>query len=136
MSQQSQLKILRELAVLAFPIIVSQGAYAFMIFTDRYFMAQLSATHISASMSGGVTAYVTMSLFLGTVAYANALVAQYFGANEYGRCSKTVSQGLLLAILVGPLLVLLSIPLSGVFSLMGHTQDLIELETIYYRILI
>jgi len=136
MSQQSQLKILRELAVLAFPIIVSQGAYAFMIFTDRYFMAQLSATHISASMSGGVTAYVTMSLFLGTVAYANALVAQYFGANEYGRCSKTVSQGLLLAILVGPLLVLLSIPLSGVFPLMGHTQDLIELETIYYRILI
>ena len=94
MSQQSQLSILRELVVLAFPIIVSQGAYAFMIFTDRYFMAQLSATHISASMSGGVTSYVTMSLFLGMVAYANALVAQYFGAKQYERCAKTVSQGL------------------------------------------
>ena len=136
MSHQTQSNILRELMVLAVPIIISQGAYAFMIFTDRYFMAQLSATHISASMSGGVTAYVTLSLFLGMVAYANALVAQYFGASELHKCSKVVTQGIILAILVAPVLALMSYPTAGLFSLMGHSDELIELETIYYQVLI
>ena len=113
MSHQTQSSILRELMVLAVPIIISQGAYAFMIFTDRYFMAQLSATHISASMSGGVTAYVTLSLFLGMVAYANALIAQYFGASELHKCSKVVTQGIILAILVAPVLALMSYPHGG-----------------------
>ena len=136
MSHQTQSSILRELMVLAVPIIISQGAYAFMIFTDRYFMAQLSATHISASMSGGVTAYVTLSLFLGMVAYANALIAQYFGASELHKCSKVVTQGIILAILVAPVLALMSYPTAGLFRLMGHSDELVELETIYYQVLI
>lgn len=44
---------LRALLAISFPMIVSQGAYAVMIFTDRYFMSMISPTHLAASLGGG-----------------------------------------------------------------------------------
>ena len=90
MTDQSQMQklpildrvTLRELLVLAYPMVVSQGAFALMIFTDRYFMSLISPTHMAASLGGGVASYFCMSLFIGVLSYANALVAQYFGAGE------------------------------------------------------
>ena len=45
---------LRELARLSLPIVVSQGAFAAMLFTDRLFMSMIDATHIAAALGGGV----------------------------------------------------------------------------------
>ncbi len=41
-------RTLRELLRLALPMVVSQGTFALMIFTDRYFMAQIDAAHMAA----------------------------------------------------------------------------------------
>ena len=74
------LRSLRELMVLALPMVVSQGAFAAMVFVDRYFMSRIDAAHIAAALGGAVTYFVCVSLFTALVAYANALVAQYYGA--------------------------------------------------------
>ncbi|MEJ6682928.1 MAG: hypothetical protein QNL96_03060, partial [SAR86 cluster bacterium] len=57
--------ILRELLALAYPMVISQGAFALMIFTDRYFMSLVSPTHLAASLGGGVASFFCMSLFIG-----------------------------------------------------------------------
>jgi MATE family multidrug resistance protein len=136
MSERGFRAIFKELFVLALPIVISQGAYAFMIFTDRYFMAQISAQHISASMSGGVTSFVTLSLFLGIISYANAMVAQFSGAERLHKCSRVVTQGFVLSVIAFPLLLLLTIPVTELFSWVGHTEELVALESAYYQVLI
>ena len=44
----------RELFRLSLPMVVSQGSFAVMVFTDRWFMSHLDAAHIAAAMGGGV----------------------------------------------------------------------------------
>ena len=74
---------LKELLTLAYPMIISQGAFAVMIFTDRYFMSLVSPTHMGASLGGGVASFFCMSLFIGVLSYGNALTAQYFGQKQH-----------------------------------------------------
>lgn len=106
-----------------------------MMFADRLFLSWLGKAHISAAMSGGLSSFVFLSLFLGTVGYVNALSAQYYGANEEDYCVRTVTQGVRLSFLFYPL-ALLFIPLVGkYFQYSGHAPEQIELETIYFRIL-
>ena len=58
-------------------MVISQGAFAVMIFTDRFFMSQVSPTHMAASLGGGVASFFCMSLFISVLSYTNALVAQF-----------------------------------------------------------
>ncbi len=123
---------LKELFVLALPMVVSQGAFALMVFTDRFFMSRLDATHIAAALGGGVTFFVTIALFNGIMAYANALVAQYYGAGQFSKCPRVLTQGVILAFLCLPLLLPLTWWISDVFAWMGHEAEQVELETQYY----
>ena len=47
-----------ELLRLALPMVVSQGTFAVMIFTDRYFMSQIDPVHMAAALGGGVASPV------------------------------------------------------------------------------
>ncbi len=126
----------RELLILAYPMVISQGAFAVMIFTDRFFMSLVSPTHMAASLGGGVASFFCMSLFIGVLSYTNALVAQYFGSRELDKCPRVVTQGLVLAAAFAPVLIILGYVVSDMFLLMGHTAELAELETKYFLILI
>ena len=126
----------RELLVLAWPMVVSQGAFALMIFTDRYFLSMVSPTHMGAGLGGGVASYFCMSLFVGALAYANALVAQYFGQQAYAKCSRVLTQGVLLSLLSVPLLLAMGYLVVRLFTLMGHDAEQVALEETYFFILL
>ena len=89
---------MRELLRLSLPIVVSQGAFAVMVFTDRLFMSFLSPAHIAAALGGGVASFFCMSLFLGLISYGNALVAQYYGAGQLQKCPRVTSQAVILSL--------------------------------------
>jgi MATE family multidrug resistance protein len=134
--QSLQHSTTRELLTLAYPMVISQGAFAVMIFTDRFFMSLVSPTHMAASLGGGVASFFCMSLFIGVLSYTNALVAQYFGKNELSKCPKVVTQGLILTAGFAPLLLALGYIVSDMFLYMGHAPLLAELESKYFLILI
>ncbi|MBI9098956.1 MAG: MATE family efflux transporter [Spirochaetaceae bacterium] len=126
---------LKSLMYIALPMVISQASETVMMFVDRLFLSWLGKAHISAAMSGGLSSFVFMSLFLGTVGYVNALSAQYFGAGKEENCVRTVTQGFQLSLLFYPLILLL-IPLVGkFFAYSGHSAQQIELEYTYFRIL-
>lgn len=127
---------LNELAVLAYPMVISQGAFALMIFTDRYFMSLVSPMHMGASLGGGVASFFCMSLFIGILSYTNALVAQYFGRNEFAKCSRVVTQGWILLLVFAPSLIGIGYLVQNIFSLMGHAPMQASLEREYFLILI
>ena len=87
-----------ELFKIAAPMMVSQGTFAVMIFTDRLFMAQIDPVHMAAALGGGVAMFFSICFFSGLFGYANALAAQYLGARELHKCAKVVTQGLFMLV--------------------------------------
>ena len=124
-----------ELARIALPMVVSQGTFAVMIFTDRYFMSQIDSVHMAAALGGGVAAFFSFCFFTGLLSYANALTAQYLGAGELGKCSKVVTQGIAITVMCSPALVIITYLVSGIFENVGHDSAQVELEKTYYTIL-
>ncbi|NKB33735.1 MAG: MATE family efflux transporter [Pseudomonadales bacterium] len=116
-------------------MVVSQGTFAVMIFTDRYFMSQIDPTHMAAALGGGVATFFSFCFFSGLFSYANALAAQYLGAGELNKCSKVVTQGIIMTVMCSPLLVIIAYFVSGIFAGMGHDPVQVELERSYYIIL-
>ena len=132
---QLRKETLLELARIALPMVVSQGTFAVMIFTDRYFMSQIDSVHMAAALGGGVAAFFSFCFFTGLLSYANALTAQYLGAGELGKCSKVVTQGIVITVMCSPALVLITYLVSGIFENVGHDSAQVELEKTYYTIL-
>ena len=79
--------------------------------------------------------FFTVSLFMGIITYANALVAQYYGAGNYGKCSRVVTQGMILIALITPVLAVAAWFTSRLFEAMGHAPEQVQLERIYYFVL-
>jgi MATE family multidrug resistance protein len=128
-------KTLVELLRLALPMVVSQGAFAVMIFTDRYFMSQIDPAHMAAALGGGVASFFSFCFFIGLFSYANALVAQYLGAGEPEKCPKVVTQGMIMTVMSAPFLTLITFLVAGIFEGMGHEPAQVDLERTYYLIL-
>ena len=116
-------------------MVVSQGAFAVMVFTDRLFMSYIDAAHIAASLGGGVAAFFCFSLFMGLITYGNALVAQYFGAGELAKCPLVVTQGVLIALGSTPFLLVMAYFGGHAFDLIGHDAAQVPLEKTYFSIL-
>jgi MATE family multidrug resistance protein len=124
-----------ELLRLALPMVVSQGTFAVMIFTDRYFMSQIDPVHMAAALGGGVASFFSFCFFIGLLSYANALAAQYLGAGEPEKCPKVVTQGMIMTAMSAPFLTLITFLVAGIFEGMGHEPEQVELERTYYLIL-
>ncbi|MEZ7951182.1 MAG: MATE family efflux transporter [Halioglobus sp.] len=129
------LTTLRELLKLSLPMMVSQGAFAVMVFTDRFFMSYIDATHIAASLGGGVAAFFCFSLFMGLITYGNALVAQYFGAGQLAKCSLVTTQGVLIVLGSAPFLLVMTYFGGQAFGMLGHAPAQVPLEQTYFYIL-
>lgn len=125
-------EMLKQLVQIAVPMVVSQGTFAVMIFTDRYFLSQISPTHMAASLGGGVATYFSFCFFSGLLSYANALAAQYLGAGHPEKCPKVVTQGLVVILGCLPLLALIAWFVVGIFAGMGHEPEQVALERVYY----
>ncbi|WP_439134472.1 MATE family efflux transporter [Pseudomaricurvus sp.] len=132
-TDKQTLKLLVSIAV---PMVISQGAFAAMIFTDRFFMSLIGPTHVAATLGGGVAAFMCMSLWVGLLSYGNALVAQYLGAGQKHLCARIVSQGLLIAGVCTPLLWLMGYAVYISFDELGHDPVQLVLEKQYFYLLL
>ncbi|NHO67123.1 MATE family efflux transporter [Aestuariicella hydrocarbonica] len=117
-------------------MVISQGTFALMIFTDRFFMSLVSPTHVAATLGGGVAAFMCMSLWIGLLSYGNALVAQYLGAGKKSLCSRIVTQGLFIAGLCTPILWFMGYGVYLSFDGLGHDPQQLVLEKQYFEILL
>ncbi len=126
---------LREVLLLAFPLILSTGTWSIQHFVDRMFLTWYSPETIAAAMPAGMLNFSIVSLFMGTASYANTFVAQYYGAGQLQRIGPAVWQGVYVA-LIGGLIMLGIVPFAEeIFTFIGHDAAVIPYEVDYFSIL-
>jgi len=125
----------REVLVMALPLIVSNLSSTIMIFTDRVFLAHYSTDAVAAALPAGNLIYLAICFPLGVAGYVNTFVAQYHGAERPERIGRAVWQAVLLGLATIPLM-LLTIPLApAVIHWAGHPAEVASLEIEFYRAL-
>jgi MATE family multidrug resistance protein len=73
---------------------------------------------------------------VGLVGYVSALVAQYYGAGEHQKCTRSVIQALIVAVASYPILLAFIPIIQYVFILSGQDAALADQATVYARILL
>ena len=127
---------MREMFLIAAPMVISQGAETVMIFTDRIFMSRLAPELMSATMAGGLSVFMITTFFIGLTGYGNALVAQYYGAGQRTRCSLVVTQTVIVALIGFPVVLALSPLVHILFDASGIEAPQLGPQKSYFNILI
>lgn len=126
---------LRELARVAYPLILSTASHTIMQFTNRVFLAHYSPDALAACVPAGILSFAFLCFFMGTATYTNAFVAQYYGKGKAASVSVAVWQGVWLSVISG--LILLTLTPAGIYIIdhSGHAASVRALERPYFAIL-
>jgi MATE family multidrug resistance protein len=126
---------IREVLLVAYPLVLSQMSFTVQMFVDRLFLTWYSQEAVAGAVMGIFTTWSLIALFLHTAEYLTTFVAQYFGAGRPERIGRAVWQGIYFSALAGVLVALL-IPFAGpFFEMAGHEPVVRGYETTYSRIL-
>jgi MATE family multidrug resistance protein len=117
---------------IAIPMIMSSVFDTLMTFIDRLYLAHVGKEHIAACMSGGITSWLCLTLFVGLIGYSSTLVAHHYGARRFGECPKVVFQAVCLAFASYPLALAASYFAAMTFDVPGHDRIQLELERRYF----
>jgi len=124
---------MREVLMLALPLMVSTLSWTVMHFTDRVFLLWYSADAVAAALPAGALQFAVMCFPLGVASYVNAFVSQYYGAGRHERIGLVVWQGVWVGLITVPISVA-TIPLaSWMFSGVGHPAQVAAYEVEFYR---
>ena len=125
----------RALLRIAVPLIITSASFTVQNFCDRMFLAWYSPATLQAAVPAGILFFTLVCGFMSTAAFANSLVAQYYGSGDLHSCSRSVAQSILLALFSFPLILLL-IPVGRwMLSLSGHAPDVMAAEKTYLTVL-
>jgi MATE family multidrug resistance protein len=127
---------IKELLVLALPMIISTACDGVMTFTDRLFLARVGSEQMNAALGGGITYQMLIFFFVGLTGYSTALVAQYFGAGEKSNATKAMFQAILITLLAWPVILLLKPLTIGYFDLMNIPDSQMGYQIEYLNILV
>ncbi len=125
----------RELLILAIPMIISTACDGVMTFTDRLFLARVGSAQMYASLGGSVALQVLMFFFAGLVGYSTALVAQFFGAGDKQKATKAAFQAILISLAAWPVILLLAPFADDIFVMMGIPAQQLDYQVDYFNVL-
>ena len=126
---------IRDVLVVALPMLLSMSFDTLMTFVDRLFLSKLGPAEMNASLGAGGMNLVLTTFFTGMISYTTAMVAQRFGAGRKGECSSVFMQAVFLSLVCVPFLYL-TIPLGHfIFDLQGISEDQLVHQKTYFNIL-
>lgn len=127
---------IKELSILALPMIISTACDGVMTFTDRLFLARVGSEQMNAALGGGIAYQALIFFFVGLTGYSTALVAQYFGAGQKGNATKAAFQAILVTIIAWPVILALKPLAFRYFHFMHIPPSQIGYQIDYLNILI
>ncbi len=127
---------MREVIVIALPMVLSMSFDTFMTFIDRFFLSRLGSEFMNAALAGGNSQMVLMTFFTGLMSYSTALVAQNLGAGKHDRCASVLPQTLILGIISYPLILCLRPIAYLLFDISGIDSRQLAPQIAYFDILI
>ena len=126
---------IRDVLVVALPMLLSMSFDTFMTFIDRLFLSKLGPAEMNAALGAGAVQLALTMFFTGAVSYTTAMVAQRLGAKKRWDCARVFMQAVYLSLACVPLLYS-TIPLGHlVFGLENLPADQLEYQKTYFNIL-
>ncbi|MEE2641768.1 MAG: MATE family efflux transporter [Planctomycetota bacterium] len=123
-----------EVLAIGLPLVLSTLSYSVMQFCDRLFLSWHSEEEMAAVMSAVVLNWTASCLPIGIASYAATFVAQYCGSRQERNVGPMIWTAMWIGVFFIPLFVVLSVFPERVFRWFGHPEDLVPLESIYFRI--
>lgn len=134
----------RELFLVSLPLIISAGSHSLMNIADRVMLAGYqpstpdggsSVDIIAAVTPAGMLHWTVVCIPLGTILYANTFISQFDGAGRVRDLTIALWQAVWLSIVTGLLLIFM-IPLAEpLFTLAGHSANMVAKESAYFSTL-
>lgn len=125
---------LREVAWMAWPILLGAMSWVIMDFVDKLFVSRLGVDNLAAVGSAGIWAYTLGVFFVGIAGCVSTFSAQSLGRGNPEDCSRYTWQGIYIS-MVASSTMLLMWPISRpLFERMGHAPEVVEFELTYFRI--
>lgn len=125
----------REVAAVAYPLILSNMVFTVQVFLDRLFLTWYGPEAVAGAVTGLFTTWSLIALFQGTAGYLTTFVAQYLGAGRPRRIGPALWQGVYFSIASGLLVAALAPLAAPAFALAGHPGDVRAAEVAYSTIL-
>ncbi len=119
------------------PMIVSTISLTLMQFIDRIMISRLGTDALAAVLPAGFVALLPGGFALGAMTSLNTFVSQSLGRGEKAECSSYFWQMTYMGTLYFLLVAAILWPAApAIFRLMGQPAGVIQLEVIYFRILL
>ena len=119
----------------AMPLMISTGTFSLVLFADRTLLLKYDGASMSAAMTGGNLFWVFVCLPMGIVSMTGAIVSQYVGAGKPELIGRFLWQSIWISISFTPCFIALAFFAPWIFRAAGQPESLIELDSIYFRIL-
>lgn len=123
----------REVLLLALPIIISVGSNTIMSAVDVWMVAQLGRDEVAGIIPASITNSVLISFFIGVMSCVSTFVGQSYGRGSFRLCSHYAWQGIYISLLIGVLAMALWPPTPAIFRLCGHASAVQVHEVAYFQ---
>lgn len=127
---------MRELLIIALPMMASSACDTVMTFTDRLFLSKLGSPQMNAAFGGGLMSFMLSTFFIGLIGYGTALVAQYYGSGQKTKCPVVITQACILAVVAYPVILLLSPLPRAAMRQSGIAPEQLGPQIVYFNILV
>jgi MATE family multidrug resistance protein len=125
----------KDVLVVALPMLMSMSFDTIMTFIDRLFLSKLGPAEMNAALGAGAVQLALTMFFTGAISYTTAMVAQRLGAKKRWDCGRVFMQAVYLSLVSVPLLYL-TIPLGHLAFGMEHLPaDQLQYQKTYFNIL-
>ena len=126
----------RELVLLAGPVVAAQLGQISMGFIDTVMVGRLGSAQLAAVALGNTTFFFTLIMSMGMVVAVGPMVSQAFGAGEHDPIGRSVRQGLWLgvALFIPGFLILYNI--APFLRWIGQVEETVVLAQAYLRAIV
>src|SRR5579871_3735491 len=126
---------LRAMVALAVPVVLSELGWMAQGVVDTIMVGKLGPAAIGAVAVGNAVYYVPSLFGIGVLLGLDTLVSHAYGRNDHDACHHWLAQGVYLACIATPPLMLLVVAASFCFGRVGITPEVAGLAGGYLRIL-
>lgn len=126
---------LRDLVVLAVPVVLSELGWMAQGVVDNIMVGRLGPEAIGAVSLGNAVYYTPCLFGIGLLLGLDTLVSQAYGRRDHDECHRWLAQGVYLACIITPPLMLLIAAISFGFARFGVTPSVAAPASTYLRIL-
>jgi len=128
---------LKHMLHLAAPMVVTTVSFTIMQFVDRFMVSRLGTNALAAILPAGFASFLPGGFAIGAMTSLNTFVSQSLGRGDRKACANYYWQAIYMGLAYFVIVIAIMWPTAPrLFKMMGQPPAIIEMEVIYFRIIL